>query len=222
MRQLNLPMHKTLYDIKWEEKLKALSLFRKVNPDRWPLENSKKIAERSLGKWCRDQRTAWKQGCLPAARQKALSKIRFPFYERTREGKWMKQYNKIKVFYKTHLHYPADAGSLSWLSQQQLRYEQLSPAQRSLLKAINFKSEIKREPNRERQARNWEDRLRKLSTFYKKHNRLPRRIDDQSLHSWLYHVRKHVKKGTLPGTRKKLLAATGIDVMKGTFQKGRL
>lgn len=196
--------------------------FRKMNPGMWPSEYSSDFKERTLAKWCRDQRTKWRKGKLNTERFELLTKIKFPFTEKTHEGRWMKQYELLKEFYEKKGHYPQPPGLAVWINQQQLRYSKLSKKQRSLLKAINFKSEIKREPNRERQARNWEDRLRKLSTFYKKHNRLPRRIDDQSLHSWLYHVRKHVKKETLPGTRKKLLAATGIDVMKGTFQKGRL
>lgn len=212
-------MQKTLYDIKWEQKLAALSLFRKANQDRWPLENSNKFTERSLGKWCRDQRTAWKQGRLPASRQKALGKIGFPFYERTREGKWMKQYNKIKLFYKTHRHYPADAGALSWLSQQELRYDQLSPAQRSLLKAISFKQELKRNLRRENAQQHWTAQLQKVQQFYRKHKRLPSRKDDPVLHSWLYNLRAAVKNDTLSGVRKKLLGQTGIAIMTHTFNK---
>lgn len=109
----------------------------------------------------------------------------------------MKQYNRIKTFYKINSHYPTDSGSLSWISQQQLRYNDLSPARRFLLRAIRFKQETRRNLRQEMRQQHWADQLQKLKSFYTRHRRLPARSDDSSLHSWLFHLRAAVKAKSL-------------------------
>jgi len=197
---------------RWYHKARQIVIYHKKH-GKWPSHNSADPHQLSLGLWKKKLRHYYRQGKLPQQIVKYLRHNNFSF---DAMSQWKRQFKSLKDYVKQNHSLPSAGLPLGqWVRSLRYRYDSLPEAKQKLLQSIGF-TQLQIVGKKEQY---WEEQFRKVVSFFKQHDKLPSRKDDEQLHLWLGALRKKYKQNELPEQQLKRFGAAGINLMAGTFTK---
>jgi len=207
---------------RWEQKFAALAKYQRKHGHCLVLQKLQGSA--SLANWAAEQRAAWRNGEMRAARFRRLNQLGFAWDYR--EGLWEQRYKELKAFRRKHGHCQVTNCSKeystlgNWVHFQRIqkRKGRLSPKRARRLREIGFDWISRGRSIEYRNPAHWDNKWDRmfsvLAKFKERHGHCwvplaPSR--NARLSRWVASQRKLKRQGLLKKQRQRRLEELGFD-----------